>query len=205
MRAAIVVFALTACGGSSSSPPAAAAPPDARVPVIPIGREVESSPARVDLPPAPSFAPHAEPGFRSIAELNLAGKALFGTKVKVRGHVTLVYDCVDDVAQPGEDRAATQRRIDADLALCERRWVRLGPTRQPSPRVDLEVAEVPREPFPIEQKLMSKDELAKWPAVPVFALGDEVIVTGTWTDRSPHGAVAPHGMILYASIEKVAP
>ena len=205
MRCVALAIALAACGGSSSSPgPAPAAPVDARVPT-PIPMEISDSHAQVDLPAVPPFDAKAEPGFRSIAELRLARKALFGTPVKVRGYVTFVYDCVDDVARDGEARDATQRRVDADPTLCVRPWIKLGPTPRAAPSIDLDVVEVARAPRPDEVRTMTKDQLATWPPVPVYALGDEVIVTGTWTDRAPHGTTNSDGLIVYGSIERVTP
>lgn len=210
MRGVVFACALCAlCGCGKSSAPSSGAPaPAASIDAAPEpGPEPEVAPpaVKVDLPQVPDFAFHADDGFTSIAELRTRPHAHEDTDVKVKGYVTWVYDCVDDAMEPGQDRAAVQKAIDEDPTTCERPQLRLGATPDGSEATDLWVVEVPRAPNAAEKQHLSKADLAAWPAVPVFAKGDQVVVTGTWASRSPHGFASAGGLLVYASLEKVTP
>jgi hypothetical protein len=186
------------------SAPAPAATPDAGDPPLP--REVEHSSIKLDLPIVPAFDPPDSSGdVTSIRELRVNAHKHLGATVKVVGYVTWVYDCVDDVMGPGEDRAAAQKRVDADQTLCMRPQLRLGESTRPAGADDLWVVEVPRPPTAQERKYMSKEELAAWPTVPQFALGDRVAITGTWALKSPKNFASSTGLLVYGSLEKAAP
>ncbi len=62
-------------------------------------------------------------------------------------------------------------------------------------------------PTNVEKKLLPKEELANtdlWRPVPPLALGDEVVVTGTWTQRSPStGESHSMGLLVYGSLVNV--
>ncbi len=164
--------------------------------------EVRTPAKKVALPAVPSFAlPAEEPGFVSVQTLRVAGKKRLDTEVKVKGYITWVYDCVTANARRGESRARTQKRIDDDPTLCERRKFYLGDVKnEPEPR-SLWVVDVPRPPNKLERERLPKEEIASWPAVPKFKLGDYVVVTGKFARSSPHSERNSDGLVVFRTLE----
>src|SRR5687768_15077836 len=122
--------------------------------------------APLALPAVPSFElPPPEPGFVHPRYLQLRGRSLLGTEVKVKGYITWIYDCIKDVKHPKETRKQTQRRIDADPTLCERPKFYLATTRDTPDERALWVVDVPRPPNKLEKERLPKEELAAWPKV----------------------------------------
>jgi tetratricopeptide (TPR) repeat protein len=167
--------------------------------------EVKSGP-ELAVPAVPSFelAP-SPPGVRSVRELRVRGQQDLGTEITVRGYVTWVYDCAKQIAKPGETPAQTQKRIDDDQTLCQRPKFYLGDTKDASPDRSIWVSEVPRPPTKMERQRLPKAELAKWPAVPKYALGDYVAVTGTWDLQSPRGDRSSDGLLVFKSLQAATP
>src|SRR5262245_11157374 len=80
-----------------------------------------ADPATLALPIVPSFEMQpSEPGFHHPQELLVGGQGLRGKELKVKGYITWIYDCRTAIAKPREPPAQVQRRIDADMSLCER-------------------------------------------------------------------------------------
>ena len=173
------------------------------------GPQPEVAPhGKLDLPAVPGFelAP-AEPGFHAPRELRVRGKRLLGTELKVKGYVTWIYDCPAALAagNPKATRAQILVAIDKDPTLCERPKLYLGDSKTTPRDVALWVVDVPRPPNKLERVHLPKAELAAWPAVPRVAVGDYVVVTGTWEIRSPHGEHNTDGLIVYKAVERATP
>lgn len=159
------------------------------------------------IPPAvPSFElPPGEPGVRSVRELRIRGEDALGTDLTVKGYITWIYDCAKQIAKPGQTPAQVQQSIEDDPTQCERPKLYLGATKEASLDRSIWVVEVPRPPRKRELKMLPKDELAKWPAVPKLAVGDYVAVTGTWTTTAPHGDRNSDGLLVYKALAPARP
>ncbi len=168
--------------------------------------EVRPGP-QLAVPAVPSFVlPPEEPGFRSVRELRVRGRhSWLGTEITVKGYVTWIYDCAKAIRQPGETPAQTQRRIDDDQTRCERPKFYLGATKDAPPERSIWVVSVPRHPTKTERRFIKPAELAKWPPVPKFALGDHVAVTGTWALQSPHGDRNSDGLLVFKALQPASP
>src|SRR5687767_10535419 len=115
--------------------------------LVPPPPEVGAPDAKVDLPALPTFElPPSEPGFVSVPELRVNGKKYLDTEVKVKGYVIWVYDCAVANAKPGESRAQTQKRVDEDPTMCERKKLYVGESPKTPLEKGLWVVSVPRPP-----------------------------------------------------------
>lgn len=170
--------------------------------------EVARNEPKVTLPAVPAFAlPIAEPGLHGALELRLHGAALRGTEVKIKGYITSIYDCAAELAasRPRLSRAALLDAVDRDPRQCEQPRFSLADLKGAPPEASVTVVDVPRRPAKPERDGLSPAELARWPKVPTLAVGDCVIVTGTWAIRSPRGAYDGHGLLIYKAIQAAAP
>jgi tetratricopeptide (TPR) repeat protein len=170
--------------------------------------EVATGEAKVDLPAVPSFElPAVEPGFHGVRELRVHGRPLQGSEVRVKGYVTSIYDCVAVLAitRPQASHAELLLSIDNDPRQCERPRFYLGDAKGASREASIWVVDVPRLPAKPERDAMSPAELAQWPAVPKLAVGDYLIVTGTWSTRSPHNERNTGGLLIYKALGHAVP
>jgi tetratricopeptide (TPR) repeat protein len=171
--------------------------------------EVARDGAKVEVPPVPEFElPVVEPGFHGPRELRVHGRSVLGTEIKVKGYITWIYDCVTALAaiNPRADRAQILRSIDKDPTLCERPKFFLGDARNTPRDASIWVVDVPRPPTRAERGNRKPSELKGWwPEVPRLALGDYVVVTGTWALSSPHDEHNTGGLVVYKALEHVAP
>jgi tetratricopeptide (TPR) repeat protein len=174
-------------------------------PLKPAAPEIATPAAKLALPPIPTFAvPAVDAGIHDPRELRIAGRAVLDTEIQVRGYIVWIYSCPRDVGKPGEKPADVQKRIDADPTLCERPKLYLGATKDTRPERGLWVVDVPRAPNVLEKQGLSRAELASWPKVPKLALGDHVVVTGTWKLASAHGERNSDGLLVWKSIAPAA-
>ncbi len=208
----VIVSLLASCAGaapgqrSSKSPPPPPLAPPAPIALNGPAPEVASPPATLALPAVPSFdLPPGEPGVHHPRELRVAGRRLLGTEIQVKGYVTWIYSCAKAIAKPGQTPAQVQRRIDQDPTLCERAKFYLGSTRDTPPEHALWVVDVPRPPYKLEKERLPREQLAAWPAVPRLAVGDHVLVSGKFELASPHAERNSDGLLVYGSLEHVAP
>ena len=170
--------------------------------------EVARNAAKVDVPAVPDFAlPTTEPGFHGPRELRVHGKPVLGTEIKVKGYITWIYDCPAALASgnPKATRAQILATIDNDPTLCERPKFYLGDARTTPRDASIWVVDVPRPPHKLERQRLPKDELKAWPAVPKLAVGDYVVVTGTWAIQSPHAENNTDGLLVYVGLEHAVP
>jgi tetratricopeptide (TPR) repeat protein len=164
--------------------------------------EISGNPAPVALPAVPSFAVPAPTGeVHTPFELLAAGERLRGTRVKVGGYVTWIYDCAAVLAAPGKTAAQIQQPIDRDPPRCERPKLTIGDTPSTPPDRSLWVVDVPRALNQLEWHLPT-GELVQ---VGGIAVGDHVEVTGTLAIRSPHREVNSAGLIVYEAIVTAPP
>ena len=177
--------------------------PQASPPVLPVpDPEVSNDTSKVALPAAPRFTlPGLPDGLHSPQEVLVAGRALRGTRIRVAGYITWIYDCAAALAAPKRTRAQIQRMIDGDPSVCERPRLYLGDARNTAPADALWVVGVPRPPFKIEKQRLPAEQLAKWPAVPRLAVGAYAVVTGTLALESPHHERNSDGLLVYEAIE----
>jgi tetratricopeptide (TPR) repeat protein len=171
--------------------------------------EVVKESARVDLPAVPGFdLVVTEPGFHGARELRIRGKPLLGTDVKVKGYITEIYDCAAQLAasNPGATPKQIATAIQRDPTLCERAKFFLGDTRDAAREAAIRVVDVPRIATRAERSSRKQAELkGVWPEVPRIAVGDHVVVTGTWALSSPHNERDTDGLVVYKALEHVAP
>ena len=164
--------------------------------------------APVVLPAIPAFdLPAAEPGFHGPRELRVRGKRLLGTEIQVKGYITWIYDCPAALARtnPAATRAQILLSIDKDPTLCERPKFYLGDAKTTPRDASIWVVDVPRAPNRLERQRLSKDELAAWPAAPRLAVGDYVVVTGTWGIYSPHSEHNTDGLLTFKALGHAVP
>jgi tetratricopeptide (TPR) repeat protein len=171
--------------------------------------EVAGETAKVDLPAIPAFAlPGVEPGFHGPRELHVQGRHLLGTQIKVKGYITWIYDCAAQLAS--QDPGATPRQIataiQRDPTLCERAKFLLGDARDTPRDASIWVVDVPRPARKAERGARKQSELkGVWPDVPKLAVGDYVMITGTWALVSPHAEHNTDGLLAYKALEHLAP
>jgi len=170
--------------------------------------EVAKGPAKVDVPAVPGFElPAVEPGFHGPRELRIHGKAVLDSEIKVKGYVTSIYDCAAELASanPKATRAQIASAIEQDASLCERPMVFLGDARTTSRDASIWVVDLPRPPTQAERQRLPKQQLQAWPAAPKLAVGDYVVVTGTWATQSPYAEHNSDGLLVYKAIEPAVP
>lgn len=172
--------------------------------------EVAVDKVRPDLPAIPSFdLPEPYPdGSRSVKELRVDGRRLLGQELAVRGRVAWIYDCFAAMRSHEDYRDRTDVQIRKAIEeepdrYCHKPEIRIGDADGVPLDRTVRVVMVPRHPTKVEQKLLPQEELsdpAIWRPVPPLAIGDEVIVTGAFTQRSPTGEADGDGLIVYAAL-----
>ena len=65
------------------------------------------------------------------------------------------------------------------------------------------MVDVPREPREDEKKVLPKEELAAWPEVPKYAIGDEIVLEGKWATASPLGFRNSDGLLVYKALNNL--
>jgi len=168
------------------------------------GAEAEVKPhnVKLDLPAVPAFdlPPAAADGSHSVKEMRVKGKKFLDSDATIKGFVTWVYDCATAIRTPEMSDADVQKLIEEDPTKCRRPLFRMGDTASTPEDQTIMVVEVPRPPRAYEKKGKTKAELAAWPQVPPYKVGDEVVVTGTWTQSSPHGEKQTGGLLVYKTL-----
>jgi tetratricopeptide (TPR) repeat protein len=162
--------------------------------------EVARPAGKLDLPAVPAFTlPAAEPGFHGPRALRIHSAPVLGTEIKVKGYVTAIYDCAAELAaaNPRATRAQIAAAIDKDPTLCERPMIFLGDAPDTPRDASIWVVEVP----PPARAPRRRDA----PAAPRLAVGDHVVVTGTWATQSPHAEHNTGGLLVYKALEPLAP
>jgi hypothetical protein len=167
--------------------------------------EVQKAAVKVDLPAVPSFElPAANPdGSHSIKEMRVKSRKMLDTDVTVKGFVTWVYDCPTAVRKPGWSDADVMKWIEEDMSRCELPKFYLGDTADSPTEKSIWVVDVPRPPSKLEIERLPKEDIKNWPAVPPYKVGDEIAVTGKWTQSSPHSERNVEGLLVYTKLKNI--
>ena len=169
--------------------------------------EVKPHNIKLDLPAVPEFKlPTANSdGTHPVDEMRLRGTKHLGQEVQVKGHVIWVYDCATAIRTPEMSEKDVQTVIDDDPTKCIRPNFYIGAAANAPLDKGVRVVENPRPPRADEKKMRSMKEdvaamQAAYDAVPKFKIGDEVVVTGNWANRSPRGFRDSDGLLVFASL-----
>jgi hypothetical protein len=190
--------------------------------------EVKKNEVKLDLPNVPAFdlPPAPADGSHAVKELRVKGKKLFDTDVVVHGFVTWSYDCATAIRKPGESDQDVQDRIDSpkvvdgkvvgDPTLCERPKFYIGDDKTTPAEKSLWVVDVPRvfnrqemkntpnkkdrdiDPLKCEPKEDPKKNLCG-----PYAVGDEVVITGSFKTSSPHSERNSDGLLVYKKMKNI--
>lgn len=167
--------------------------------------EVKETTIKLDLPPVPEFSapsPHPD-GTHSVREMRLKGRKLFESELKIKGYVTWIYSCEAEMRKPGMTDKQVKKLLADTPDLCNRPHFFLGDSADTASEKSAWVVEVPRKLRKDERRTMSRAERKARLPVPTFKLGDEVIVTGTWDQRSPKGFFNSDGLLVYKEMENL--
>jgi hypothetical protein len=151
-----------------------------------------------------------------VKEMRVQGKQYQDSEISVHGFVTWVYDCATAIRTPEQTDAEVKKVIETDPTKCRRPVFYLGDTAQTPGERSVWVVELPRELRDYETKNLSKEQ-KEWQTryekgvsvdidgkvVPPYKLGDEIVVTGTWKQSSPHGERNSDGLLVYKSLKNV--
>ena len=169
--------------------------------------DIVRNPAALELPAVPEFElPATEPGLHGARELRVHGRGLYGRELKVEGYVTWIYDCATELARGNHEASDAEiaASIDNMPELCDAPMFSLGDARQTPRDASIWVVDVPRFPHKSERTQRTRADLAALPAVPRLAVGDHVVVTGTWSVDSPKGERNASGLLVYRAVEPQA-
>lgn len=171
--------------------------------------EVSETTIKLDMPPVPEFVvPTANAdGSHPVPELRLQGKSLLDTEIRLKGKVVWIYDCGTTIR--------TTDMSDADLAVmlhdhpekCNPRHFIVAESGESPVERGVQVVEYPRPLREDELRNLEPEDIAlkeaALAALPVFKVGDEVMVTGKWQLRSPKGFQNSDGLLTYGSMENL--
>ena len=177
--AGFVALALAACGGGASGPAPKA--------------EVAETDVKLDLPGVPAFEkPQAHPdGTHSVLEMRRLGPKFLEQDVKVKGFVIWKYDCIAEIGAAAFKESPEK---------CQKPHFYLGDAPDTTREKAIEVVDVPRPPRDDEKKFLPKEDLKNWPKVPEYQQGQELVVTGKWSIKSPMGFVNSDGLLVYQDL-----
>lgn len=170
--------------------------------------EVKRTDIKLDLPPVPDFdLPEANPdGTENVPLMRLQGRNMLDNEVELKGYVTWIYDCGE--ALRSKDPELSDKEVativDEQGSKCWLPHFYVGETPETPPEDSLWVVEVPRELKKWEKKGMTREELAELPPVPEVEVGDEVLVKGTWAQKSPKGFARTEGLLVYKELENLS-
>jgi hypothetical protein len=167
--------------------------------------EVRPHNEKLDLPGVPAFdlPPPNTDGSHSVKEMRVKGKKLLDQEVVIKGYVTWAYDCATAIRTEAMSDKDVAKAIADDPTKCERAKFYLGDAKDTPPEKSLWVVDIPRAPNKLEIERLPKEEIAAWPAIPPYAIGDEMIVTGDWRLASPHSERNSDGLLVYKKLKNV--
>jgi hypothetical protein len=181
--------------------------------------EVKKSDVKLTLPPVPGFElpPANSDGSHSVKEMRVKGKKLLESDITVKGVVTWVYDCKTALRQPGMTDKDVEKLMYDDQTKCERSKFFIGDTADTPAEKSMWIIDVPRaftkrelerlKPKAQEEELKNpaakKCNAKKKDDCPVYEVGDQVEVTGTWKLSSPHGDRNSDGLLVYKKMKNV--
>lgn len=181
--------------------------------------EVKKSEVKVNLPGVPGFElpPPNPDGSKSVKEMRVKGKKLLDTDIVVKGVVTWVYDCKTALHQPGMSDKDVEKLMYEDQTKCERAKFYIGDAADTPAEKSMWVVEVPRPFTKIELERLkprARAEELNNPAArrcdskkkdhcPIYEVGDQVEITGTWKLASSHGDRNSDGLLVYKKMKNV--
>jgi hypothetical protein len=165
----------------------------------------ETTDVKLDLPQVPEFKmPQANAdGTHSPTEMRLKGFKYIDTEVKVKGFVVWIYDCATAIRTPEMDDKAVEKLLKEEPERCQRPNFFVADSANMEKNKGIWVVDVPRPPREDEKKALPKEELAAWPEVPTYAIGDEIIIEGKWATASPLGFRNSDGLMVYKGLTTV--
>jgi len=165
----------------------------------------EGTDIKLDLPQVPEFKmPQANPdGTHSPTEMRLRGFKYIDSEIKVKGYVVWIYDCATAIRTPDMDDKKVAELLKNEPERCERPNFFIADSPQAAKDKGIWVVDVPRPPREDEKKALPREELANWPAVPTYAIGDEIVVEGKWATSSPLGFRNSDGLLVYKALTTV--
>ena len=168
--------------------------------------EVMETNIKLDLPAVPAFEiPTANPdGSHPVNEMRLNGKSYLDTELRIKGTVLWIYNCGTAIRTPEMSDKDLKTILETQPERCTRPHFIIGESAGSKVERGIEVVEYPR-PVRKDEKSALGDELvaemeAALAALPEFKVGDEVMVTGQWSLRSPKGFHNSEGLLTYGSM-----
>jgi hypothetical protein len=181
--------------------------------------EVKKNDTKVNLPQVPGFElpPPNPDGSKSVKEMRVKGKKLLDSDITVKGVVTWVYDCKTALRQPGMTDKDVEKLMYDDQTKCERAKFYIGDSAETPAEKSMWVVDVPRPFTKIEMERLkpkAREEELKNPSArrcdarkkdhcPVYEVGDQVEVTGSWKLASSHGDRNSEGLLVYQKMKNV--
>jgi len=167
--------------------------------------EVKPHSEKLDMPGVPAFdlPPSNSDGSHSVKEMRVKGKKFLDQEVTIKGYVTWAYDCPTAIRTEAMSDKDVAKAIEDDPTKCERAKFYLGDAKDTAPEKSIWVVEVPRPPNKKEIERLPKEEIAAWPAIPPYAVGDEMVITGYWRLSSPHSERNSDGLLVYEKLNNV--
>jgi len=186
--------------------------------------EIAHDAVRAVPPAVPTFElPALEPGMHGPRELRAQGTRWLGKEIQVVGHVTEFYKCsVSVVGTPGQPREAPaqdlrqtdQHRIEeaTNNRNQDTVWARRNAEAKreaEARRVAIEREQCSKPRFHIGDTrgapLAATISVVDVPKGTELTVGERVVVTGTWTTRTPGGEHNIAGMLVYKAVQPVGP
>ena len=171
--------------------------------------EVKKTDVKLDLPAVPQFdVPTSSGATHGSREMRLTGNKLLDTKVEVKGYITWIYDCaiaggVEGEILPDQPLEAKRKYIAEHPEACFRPHFFIGDSADTAPHRSVWIVDVPRPLRADELKPLTSEEKKALPPPPVYALGDEVVVRGTWSMRSPGGFANSEGLLVFETFDNL--
>ena len=132
--------------------------------------------------------------------MRLKGNKFMDTEVLVQGYVIWMYDCGTAIRTPDMTEKELERILKDEPERCNRPNLYLGDKQDDATDRGIWVVDIPRHPREDEKKVLPKEMIDNWHAVPEFKTGQHVTVTGKWSQKSPEGFANSAGLLVYKSM-----
>jgi hypothetical protein len=168
--------------------------------------EVAQTSIKLDLPAVPAFEiPKANPdGSHPVTEMRLNGKTYLDSEVRIQGTVLWVYDCGTAIRTPEMTDKELKNILDTQPERCTRPHFIIGESATTKIERGVEIVEYPRALRKDEEGMFGEEIEAQMAidlaALPVFNVGDAVLVTGNWALSSPKGFHNSEGLLTFRSM-----
>ncbi|HTE56026.1 MAG TPA: hypothetical protein VK698_34480 [Kofleriaceae bacterium] len=164
--------------------------------------EVQKTSIKLDLPAVPDFVmPQPNPdGTHSVAEMRLRGNKFLDTEVKVKGYVVWIYDCATAIRTPEMSDKDVARMLEDQPEKCIPPHFYIGDKADTPPDRGIWIVDLPRAMRKDDKNLPDEARAemeGRWKVLPSFKLGDEVVVTGKWTQESERRFRNSDGLLVY--------